>query len=261
MTDLIQLYVLLCGYEILQKSASTRGEGERFVLAVPISAYLLGTRSGFVLIDAGFDASLLTDAAERERVQSVRGVYAPLPPPVVLPEHGLLQQLRRVGVRPEEVREVVLSHLHLDHTGNLKHFRHARISVQRAELEYARSDAAPDSFVRSDYAGDFNWHLLEGDTELSPGLTALATPGHTPGHQSFRLTLPRTGGVILTADAGDLSENFARERLPGDLTDEAAALASIRRLKEEAERTGATLFLGHDPAFIQTVRLCPEFYD
>ena len=60
---------------------------------------------------------------------------------------------------------------------------------------------------------------------------------------------------------GDLSENFVRELLPGDLTDEAAALASIRRLKEEAERTGTELFLGHDQAFIQTVRLCPEFYD
>ncbi len=258
MTDLTKLYVLLCGYEILRKSASTKREGDRFVLAVPVSAYLLETRSGYVLIDTGFDASLLTDAAERERVQSV---YAPLPPPVVLPEHGLLEQLRRIGVRPEEVFEVVLSHLHLDHTGNLKHFRHARISVQRAELRYARSADAPDSFVKSDYKGDFQWNLLEGDTELTPGLTALSTPGHTPGHQSFRLTLPRTGPVLLTADAGDLSENFARELLPGDLTDEAAALASIRRLNREAERTGAALFLGHDPAFIQTVRLCPEFYD
>ena len=85
MTDPTKLYVLLCGYEILRKSASTKGEGERFVLAVPISAYLLGTRSGYILIDTGFDPSLLTDAAER-----VCGVYAPLPPPVVLPEHDLL---------------------------------------------------------------------------------------------------------------------------------------------------------------------------
>ncbi len=155
----------------------------------------------------------------------------------------------------------MLSHLHLDHTGNLEHFRHARVTVQRAELGYAQSDAAPDSFVRSDYAGDFDWNLLDGDAELMPGLHALSTPGHTPGHMSFRLALPNTGTVILTADAGDLSENFARELLPGDLTDETAALASIRRLKGEAERTGGALFLGHDPAFIQTIKLCPEFYD
>lgn len=255
MTDLRKLYVLLCGYEILRKSASTRGEGNRFVLALPISAYLLETAQGYVLIDTGFDAANLADAEE------VAGVYAPLPPPVVLPEHDLLAQLRRAGVPPEDVREVVLSHLHLDHTGYLKHFRHARITVQRAELEYAQSDAAPASFRRRDYAGDFRWNLLSGDAEIMPGLTALSTPGHTPGHMSFRLTLPHTGPVILTADAGDLSENFTRELLPGDLTDERAAQGSIRRLKAETERTGAKLILGHDPEFIQTVKLCPDFYD
>ena len=55
MTDLTKLCVLLCGYEILRKSASTEGEGERFVLAVSISAYLLGTRSDYILGDTGFD--------------------------------------------------------------------------------------------------------------------------------------------------------------------------------------------------------------
>lgn len=106
-----------------------------------------------------------------------------------------------------------------------------------------------------------DWQLLDGDRELMPGLTLLSTPGHTPGHQSAVVTLPSGAAYALVFDAGDLSENFALEILPGSTTEDAEALASIRRLKRMAAETGAELFLFHDPVFIQRAKLAPEYYD
>lgn len=259
MTHVIRMFVLLCGYEVLPKSVSVVGAGERFVLSLPISAYLLDTREGYVLVDTGLNSDLVHDPQLRKEFFLDRGWN---PAPIVKPQHELITQLERIGVSPKEIEHVVLTHMHMDHTGGLKHFRHASISVQRREYEVALHEDTPKAYFETDYSYfDMRWDGLEGDTELMPGLEVLATPGHTPGHQSLVVTLPKTGVVMLVGDAGDLQENFDKELPPGSATDEEAALRSIRRLKETAREREGRLFLGHDPAFIQTVKLAPAFYD
>ena len=66
---------------------------------------------------------------------------------------------------------------------------------------------------------------------------------------------------VLTADAGDLWENFEDEVIPGESCDDVAALASIRKLKAIARERAGELILLHDPVRVQTLRLAPEFYD
>ena len=92
-----------------------------------------------------------------------------------------------------------------------------------------------------------------------PGLDILLTRGHRPGHQPLVVTLPESGTKILTGDCADLLENFDREVLGSSMDDE-AALASIRRLKEIAARTGGELVPLHDPDFVQRARLAPLYY-
>ena len=58
-TDVEKLYILLCGYEVIRKSACVRGDNPRIVLTVPICAYLLATKRGYVLVDAGLDSATL----------------------------------------------------------------------------------------------------------------------------------------------------------------------------------------------------------
>lgn len=257
MSDLLRLYLLLCGFEILEKSASTRDRDERIVLAVPVSAYLLETRQGWVLVDCGLNSALINDPALREQYYTGRGWR----PPLVLPQHELQVQLDAIGVRPEQVNTVVLTHMHMDHTGNLKLFPNARVVAQRAEHSYAFAPDHDPAWFDCDYQlPGLRWQLLDGDAEVMPGLRCLSTPGHTPGHQSLLLELPRSGPVILVGDVGDLQENFDDEIL-GESMDDAAALASIRRLKRLAQEHSAQLFLTHDPDFVRRARLAPNCYD
>jgi N-acyl homoserine lactone hydrolase len=258
MTSVRRLYVLLVGYEVLPKSVSTKGRGERFMMSEPICCYLLDTETGWVLMDAGFDPVYVRDPDLcREYFHSV-GSY----PPIVTPENELPFQMAKLGISFQDVTKVVLSHLHLDHAGYLKYFQHAPVYIQRQEYEHGFSSAKPQSYFLADYDSPrIDWQLKDGDWDLQPGVTLLKTRGHTPGHQSATIELPRSGTCVLPFDAGDLQENFDEEVLPGECVDDAAALASIRRLNAIVAERHATLLLFHDPVAIQRIKLAPQFYD
>ena len=73
---------------------------------------------------------------------------------------------------------------------------------------------------RVDYAGlDLDWRLADGDLEIAPGITAVATYGHTPGHQSFMVDLDDGGGFVFAFDAADLQRNIDEELSVGGLID------------------------------------------
>jgi len=258
-TQVSRLYILLCGYEIIPKTISTRNRGGRFIMSEPISAYLLETSQGYILIDTGINSTLTNDPDLAYKYFTSQGWH---PVPVVLPQHELLAQFEQVGVRPQDVEHIIMTHMHADHTGNLKHFRHARISIQRLEYEHAFSNNISPAWFKTDYDfPDLNWHIVDGDWQVMPGLEIILTRGHTPGHQSAVVQLPKSGPLVLTADAGDLWENFEEEILPGESVDDPAALASIRRLKQIAQEREGQLILGHDPNLIQKIKLAPDYYD
>ena len=253
----LKLYVLLCGYEFVPKAVSTRGTDRRIILAEPISAFLIETEQGYILFDTGINACILRDPDLLQQYYGRHGWMAP----VVRPEHELLAQLDAIGVGPHEVRQVVLSHMHLDHTGNLRLFSHAQVVVQRREFSYAFSPNHSPFWFDCDYQDPgIQWRIVEGDVDLLPGVQILSTPGHTPGHQSLVVELPETGTAVLVGDAGDLEENFRDEILPGVAADDQAALESIRRINSlVGERRGTAIYT-HDPDFVQKTRLAPACY-
>ncbi|MGO6694351.1 N-acyl homoserine lactonase family protein [Rhizobium johnstonii] len=255
MTDIRKLYILLCGYEIIRKSGCIRGEQPNIILALPICCYLMETARGFVMFDAGLDSQNLSDVmASRARYVNDRFPS----PPVVLPEHEILPQLAALGVEPEDIVEIVLSHAHGDHTGHLNDFPNARVTIQKMEYEAAFADTGRANFA--EYGSpSIRWNIIDGDTELMPGLDLVLTRGHQPGHQSAVVRLPDSGVKILIGDVADLLENFEREVL-GSSMDDAAAIESIRRLKRIAENTAGELIPLHDPNFVQSARLAPLFY-
>lgn len=141
-------------------------------MSVPISAYLLETREGLVVLDTGFDANLLHDPALRKDHFTKHGWEAP----VVWPQHEMLTQLAQIGAAPEDIRHVILSHAHLDHTGNLKHFAHAKVWMQLAERDFAFADLPHAGVIPRDLdKPGIDWEGVEGDHEIMPGLTLLAT--------------------------------------------------------------------------------------
>jgi N-acyl homoserine lactone hydrolase len=258
MTSIRRLYILLLGFEILPKTVSTKDLGARFIMSEPISAYLLDTEQGWVLLDCGADPRWLRDPALLHHHYGQHGML----PPVVEAQHELEPQLAEIGVAVEDIRHVILSHLHLDHGGYLKLFPHARISIQRKEWDYAFGADPGPAYIREDYdLPGLDWHITDGDWEVMPGLTMIDTRGHTSGHQSAIVDLPNSGKLVLAFDAGDLQENFDHEILPGGSVDDAACLVAIRRINRLVAELPAKLILFHDPVAIQALKLAPEFYD
>jgi len=256
-THVRRLFVLLCGFEILPKTISTRDRGRRFILSEPVCAYLLDTVSGWVLLDAGLNPANGRDAARMQERFWRHGMTAP----VIREMHLLEKQLAGLGVRFAEIGHVILSHLHYDHCGYLRHFTHARISVQRREHSHAFGAQAGMGYFRDEYDDPrLQWDLRDGDWQAMPGLRLLDTRGHTQGHQSAQIELPGSGSLILPFDAADLQENLDEEVLPGECCDDDDALRAIRRLKALARESNATTLLFHDPVAIQAMRLAPDSY-
>jgi len=255
MTDIRKLYILLCGYEIIRKSGCIRGGQPNIVLALPICCYLMETARGFVMFDTGLNSQHLSDVMA-SRARYVNDKFPA--PPVLLPEHEIMPQLAALGVEPKDIVEIVLSHAHGDHTGHLRDFPNARVTIQKMEYDAAFADIGRANFA--EYTSpSIRWNIIDGDMELMPGLDLVITRGHQPGHQSAVVRLPDSGVKILVGDVADLIENFDREVL-GSSMDDAAAIESIRRLKRIARDTGGELFPLHDPNFVQSARLAPQFY-
>lgn len=142
-------------------------------------------------------------------------------------------ELARFGVAVADVGFVVNSHLHFDHCGNNRRFAAARTFIQKTELEVAR-DRSTKHTVNAwfDYPGA-RITAVEGDSEVVPGVRLLATPGHTPGHQSVLVT-DSSGRTLVAAQAAFTADEFRRggdprEQAHAGLTDR--YLESIVRLK------------------------------
>jgi glyoxylase-like metal-dependent hydrolase (beta-lactamase superfamily II) len=130
------------------------------------------------------------------------------------------------------------------------------VHAQRRELAYGLSDH-PDPERHAIYRVDFDdpahdWRLADGDTEIAPGVTAVLTAGHTPGHQSFVVEMDESaggGGFVFAFDAADLTENIEHELPIGGTVhvDPAETVEPIRRLKAIAAEKGYSLIPGHDP--------------
>jgi N-acyl homoserine lactone hydrolase len=252
-----RLFVLLCGFEILPKTVSTRGRGHRFILSEPVCAYLLDTATGWVLLDAGLSPDNARDPARMQQKFWRFGMTAP----VIRDAHLLERQLADLGVHLGDIGHVILSHLHYDHCGYLRHLSHARISIQRREYEHAFGADPGMAYFRDEYDDPrLKWDLRDGDWEAQPGLRLIDTRGHTQGHQSALVQLPQSGTLVLPFDAGDLQENFDDEILPGETCDDEAALRAIQRLKALESQSHGTRLLFHDPVAIQAMRLCPDYY-
>jgi glyoxylase-like metal-dependent hydrolase (beta-lactamase superfamily II) len=248
-----RIVLLTLGWEDLPKSVSVHGSSPELRMREPVPGVLLQTDGGWVLLDTGFNTALIRDPALRRRYfPSVE--YQPLLPG---PGEPIEESLFEIGIDIDDIHLVALSHLHVDHAGGLKLFAgKVPVHAQRRELEYGLSNhPAPESHAifRVDFDDpSIDWQLADGEAEIAPGITAVPTYGHTPGHQSFVVELDEASGgdgFVFAFDAADLTENIEHELAIGGYIDvePAETIEPIRRLKELAARKGYPLIPGHDP--------------
>jgi N-acyl homoserine lactone hydrolase len=213
---------------------------------IPIVCYLVQTYDGKnILIDSGLPEIMPEGYSEFENGQDVT------------------QQLASIGVRPDDVDTIISTHYDGDHAGRHAAFTKAQYVVQRVH----HLDAASNprfAGIRSQWDQPIERiRLVDGDTELLPGLELIETSGHVPGHQSVLVRLPKTGAILLTVDAVPFRAGFTRdEQDDGSNPDAEAIRASTIKLLDlvELEHIGLVIF-GHDNEQWETLKKAPEFYE
>jgi N-acyl homoserine lactone hydrolase len=241
--------------------------------AGPQKLYLLKLSSTIVPVapDRTLDMVLgcyLVETGDGKHILIDTGIAPDVPPrPGMVSDPNattVLEQLSALGLRPEDVDTLICTHFDVDHVGFNDRFPRAELIVQREQYELARGGHARFAAGRAHWDHpDLRYRLVDGDTELLPGLTLLATGGHTYGHQSVLVRLPRTGLVLLAIDAVMLRRLFTPDRAatPAD-QDEGQLRASTQKLLDLVEREHEALVIfGHDGEQWRTLKTAPEFYD
>jgi N-acyl homoserine lactone hydrolase len=173
----------------------------------PVNAFAVRLADGLVLVDTGIGTgNAWIDEHYRPQGRAIRDA------------------LRSAQLDPDAVRLVINTHLHFDHSGQNSAFPGVPIVVQQAEWDVAWHDG----FTVTEWLdfAEARYERISGDVEVAPGVRALATPGHTPGHQS--VTIETEDGLVLIV--GQAAQD-ARAFATGDADE------SIRRLRAlNAER-------------------------
>ncbi len=234
---------------LMQLSTTNIPLGKGRTLAMSSGCYLVQTSdTKNILIDSGLPADYI-------------------PPPGTPPsahEKNVLEHLADLGLHPDDISLLICSHFDVDHAGYHDAFPKAELIVPREHYELARSGHARYAAARPHWDKPaLRYRLIDGDTELLPGLILLKTSGHAPGHQSVLLRLPQTGPVLLAIDAVVQQYLFTPDRRAWPLDDNEVQLrASTRKLLDLVEREHITLVIfGHDGQQWQTLKKAPLYYD
>ncbi|HYL62734.1 MAG TPA: N-acyl homoserine lactonase family protein [Candidatus Methylomirabilis sp.] len=234
---------------LLQLSASTLPLSGHRTLELICAAYLIETHDGkHILIDSGLPSDFPRPAGA----------------PPSRENKSVLEHLEALRLRPPDISTVISTHFDVDHAGYHDSFPTAEFIVQREHYHLARGGHARFAAARSHWDHPaLRYRLVDGDTELLPGLTLLETNGHCSGHQSVLVDLPRTGAVLLAIDAVMMQSQFGLDRKPWPQDDNPQMLlASTRKLLDLVERKRVSLvFFGHDGLQWQSLKRAPEFYD
>ncbi|HYI74322.1 MAG TPA: N-acyl homoserine lactonase family protein [Gaiellaceae bacterium] len=222
---------------------------------IPIRGYVVRSGEHVVLVDTGFPHAYYEDAEEAGRLDGL-DAFGHLVS--IGPQNRPQEQLALLGLASGDVTKLVLTHGDIDHVGGMHHFPDATLVMSSAERRAGPpryyGDLRPLEWPTNTHSRD-----VDGDEEIAPGLTLLATPGHSPGHLSLLVELAETGTVILACDAISREHEVATG-VNGGSSDDEAARRSANRLVELADERRALLVYGHDPEQSRTLRRAPETY-
>jgi N-acyl homoserine lactone hydrolase len=219
----------------------------------PVSAYLIEHTAGRVLYDTGCHPQAMGaqgrwPAQFQDEVPFIGGAECCLP-----------QRLMAMGLCPDDIDDVVLSHMHNDHAGCVEFFGRSRLLVHEDEFAACLKAYAlgrkMDSYIWDDthqWAGRaLNWRLVardEPDFALADRIRVLNFgAGHAYGMLGLHVHLPQTGHLLLVSDAIYTAENYGPpERVPGVVYDTIGWQKTTARIRRLATELGAQVWFGHD---------------
>jgi len=245
-----KLYILNCG-EGVSGDISRWSPGVNVGQSMDFvdNCYLIHHAQGWLLWDTGV-ADAIAAMPEGQAPADPRATHWRRP-------KTLASELDALGVKPADIKYVAVSHTHPDHVGNIKMFPQSTVLVQKAEYDW------PTPFGRTLQAVASPVTKLEGDHDVfgDGSVTIIATPGHTPGHQSLLVKLPKTGALVLSGDAVHFKSNWENRGVPSMNADKDKTLASMQRIADLLVSEQAQLWINHDKAQRDSLKMAPGYYD
>jgi glyoxylase-like metal-dependent hydrolase (beta-lactamase superfamily II) len=250
----VQLWRLDCGelwvpdFDEYSDTHAYVGQSRRMVA----SCYLIRHGDSYMLWDTGLGKDALGKALTRGAEESEALAAT------------IVDQLASIGVRPEQVSRIGISHYHFDHTGQAADFPSATLMMGRADLDVLRAPGSARAKPLMHWiSGGGAVEEVSGDKDVfgDGSVVMLDLPGHTPGHHGLLVKLGGGRFVLLSGDVAHSRENLETDGVPGFNVDRARSLASMDRFKALGRNLKAIVIIQHDerdvgklPAFPQAAQ-------
>lgn len=241
-------------------------------IQIPVGFFVIQHPMGNVLYDTGNNDKIITDPGYwGDSFKALK--------PVNTPDVAIDVQLKKIGLTPDDIKYVVVSHMHLDHGGNIAKFPNSTLIIQRAEINYAMFPDEP--FTGPFIPGDA-WALRAPTGSSKPNAMKMvilededmdifrdgsvivkSSRGHTAGHQMMLVRLPKLGSTILTGDNVYFRENVEKS-IPPNLVlayDPAGIMKAYEWIRFMGASEGADFFTSHDPDAFKAMKKAPEYYE
>jgi N-acyl homoserine lactone hydrolase len=267
----MQLYLFSSGTMMIGKGFLQNFAPMEPKIEIPIGFFVIKHPKGNVIFDTGNNDKVIADTG-------YWGKLAQVFEPKMTKDDAMDAQLAKIGLTTNDIKYVVVSHMHLDHGGNVGKFPNSTIVIQDDELHFAMfpdepfaAGYIPDdiSVLRSGVGvsrpNSIDMLRITGDLDLfgDGSLVIHRSPGHTKGTQMLTVRLPKTGPVILTSDAAYFRDNVEKNLVPNialayDATGIIKGYDWIRRM---IATENASYFTSHDPDAWKSLKRAPEYYE
>ncbi|WP_105427385.1 N-acyl homoserine lactonase family protein [Neorhizobium tomejilense] len=253
----LELWRLDCGSVVVKDLSSFsdtfayRGESR----TLTDSCYLIRHGADYLLWDTGLPAALIGKTPDLSQ---------PLAPSLSV---DIPTQLAKIGIKPDQIGIVGISHNHFDHMGQASTFAKATLMIGAADWESLHENPLPfgvmPALVQPWMDGKAKIDPVSGDRDVfgDGSVMMLAMPGHTKGETALLVKLPQSGPVLLSGDVVHFEEQIANNGVPPFNIDRAESLASMERMNGIAKQLNAKLVVQHDandigklPAFPASAR-------
>lgn len=214
------------------------------------SCYLIRHGDRYMLWDAGLPGELV-------------GNPEVSPAQTMSLKERIVDQLARIGVKPEQISIVGISHYHLDHIGQAADFPNATLAIGAGDVEVLKN-TPPGPFIQPQrlqpwFEGGSRMVTAESDIDVfrDGRVMMLKLPGHTPGHYALLVRLA-SGPVLLSGDTYHFTEQVENKGVPPFNHNRADSLASMDRYDRIARNLGARTIIQHEPADVAKLPAFPE---
>ncbi|WP_396636121.1 N-acyl homoserine lactonase family protein [Maribacter sp. R77961] len=243
--------VMVNNLELFSQDTTYQGQSKEF--ADPY--YVISHPKGTLMWDAGLPEGLV---AAPEPITPPGGAFT------ISRKDSVNKQLKLIGMTPDDINYLALSHTHFDHSGHANAISNATWLVQDVEYDMITSD----EIRNSENAGLYeaikslkNVKKLNGDFDVfgDGSVIIKSMPGHTPGHQVLFLDMPENGPTLLTGDLYHLYENREHRRVPSFNFDVAQTLSSMDSFEAFAKEKNAKVYLQHQKEDFNKMPKAPKY--